>query len=29
MDSENVTTKMDDFERRLCPQTQLLYIMHH
>ena len=25
MDSENVTTKMDDVELRLCHQTQLLY----
>jgi len=26
-DSENVSTQIHDFERRLCAQTQLLYIV--
>ena len=27
MDSENVTTQMDDFKRQICAQTQQLYII--
>jgi len=28
IDSQDVTTKMDDFEHRHCAKTQLLYIIN-